>query len=190
MSLTSRVKALLTRINMDSQTLLHQSGEDEQSFIARAEQAARQMHPPSIRAIGYWQNDYENWFPKPQSLVGKTYPLSLRDAICRYLDSGEMFRVYMGYSSCRFSCGISDFQMGTCDLSDGQWMWPEGLSHYIRIHDVLLPEEFIQSMADAGWQCPPNVILPDLDIYTRYDTLIDHEFWKQWSASHTIGQEP
>jgi hypothetical protein len=34
--------------------------------------------------------------------------------------------------------------MGSCDFTDGVWVWPEGLSHYLRIHSVRLPEEFIR----------------------------------------------
>lgn len=28
-------------------------------------------------------------------------------------------------------------------MSDGTWLWPEGLSHYVREHGVVLPEEFV-----------------------------------------------
>jgi len=142
-------------------------------------------------AVGYWRDDHDESLPTPQSLVGAPYLPSVRDGICRYLDSGVRFMGWLGYSSCRFSCGIPDSQMGVRDLSDGRWVWPEGLSHYVRAHHVLLPEQFLRSMGDAGWRCPENQIHPRLvrgaDGGSRL-LPVDHELWKQWSASHAVEQ--
>ena len=34
--------------------------------------------------------------------------------------------------------------MGACDLTDGTYCWPEGLTHYIMEHQVRLPDEIVR----------------------------------------------
>jgi hypothetical protein len=63
----------------------------------------------------------------------------------------------MGYSFCRFGCGIPDRDMGSCDFYDGEWLWPQGLAHYIERHSVRLPDEFIQTMRSHSWQVPVGI---------------------------------
>ena len=52
-----------------------------------------------------------------------------------------------GYSTCRI-CGIDN---GTKDLSDGKYMWPEGLVHYVKDHNLRLPKEF-EEHVESNWK--------------------------------------
>lgn len=61
-----------------------------------------------------------------------------RDRVVDYLRSGCVQRVQMGFSTCRF-CGQPN---GTAELTDGAYLWPEGLAHYLTDHAVRLSEEF------------------------------------------------
>ena len=128
-------------------------------------------------AVGYWHGKGCGCepFPIPQLLVRDGYVASLRENICRYLDSGVEFHACMGYSFCRFRCGIPDSRMGCRDLSDGHWLWPQGLSHYVRVHDVRLPDEFVRYMADSGWSCPRELSL-SAEVGASFD------FWFRWST--------
>jgi hypothetical protein len=47
---------------------------------------------------------------------------------------------FMGYSTCRI-CGKHD--NGNLELTDGTYIWPSGLEHYVREHAVRLPDEFV-----------------------------------------------
>lgn len=49
---------------------------------------------------------------------------------------------YLGWAECRMP-GCSK-HIGSKDLSDGVWVWPEGFAHYIREHRVRPDKEFIQ----------------------------------------------
>lgn len=142
---------------------------------------------PDLIAVGYWQSDdSDERFPGPRTLVSKTYSLSVRKAICRYLDSGARFMDSLGYSFCRFQCGVPDSELGSSDLSDGYWVWPQGLSHYVREHHIVLPEEFTQFMANAGWRCPENPVFPGFEPQPDGSQRlpVTFEFWIQWSAPH------
>ena len=46
----------------------------------------------------------------------------------------------MGLSVCRV-CGASN---GYAEYSDGTYIWPSGLAHYVDQHDVRLPDEFVR----------------------------------------------
>jgi hypothetical protein len=63
----------------------------------------------------------------------------------------------MGYPFCRFRCGIPGNALGVEDLYDGEWFWPEGLTHYVECHSVRLPDEFIQTMRTHSWQVPAGL---------------------------------
>jgi hypothetical protein len=96
-----------------------------------------------LQAIGFWFSDFEPELPRPDLLVGAGYDENVRSTLLRYLERGQVFQSYRGHSSCRFRCGVPSEQMGSRDFTDGQWVWPEGLSHYIRRHDIPLPAEFV-----------------------------------------------
>jgi hypothetical protein len=105
------------------------------------------------RAVGFWFNDGPdpNHYPLPQRLQGNWDP-GVRFALIHYLRFGSVRRMYRGYSFCRFHCGIPPEEMGRLDLGDGDWLWPEGLAHYLEAHSVMLPEDFVRFAMASGFQ--------------------------------------
>lgn len=57
-----------------------------------------------------------------------------------YFAAGTLFRTFTGHSPCRF-CGIDN---GAIEYTDGTYVWPEGLAHYIHEHAVRLPDELVR----------------------------------------------
>ena len=56
-----------------------------------------------MKLIGYWMNDLrEPDLPLPQELVGEMSAPD-REAVCRYLNSAQVFESYRGYSWCPVS---------------------------------------------------------------------------------------
>src|SRR5262245_41277400 len=76
-----------------------------------------------------------------------------------------------GLSWCRFRCGVANQEMGCREFTDGEWVWPEGLTHYVRAHSVLLPEEFISSATSTRGAYSDGSQIPSL------------EFWVSWAKS-------
>src|SRR5271169_3678496 len=96
-----------------------------------------------LKAIGLWiQTLADEERPAPQELVGQL-PSQVRTALVSYLSNCLRLVQYRGYSWCRFECGAKHSAMGSWDLTDGTWVWPEGLAHYVEVHGVILPEEFV-----------------------------------------------
>lgn len=51
----------------------------------------------------------------------------------------------MGLSECRF-CGE---HVGSLEFTDGVYVWPEGLAHYIQEHSVRLPAAVVDHVRTA-----------------------------------------
>ena len=102
--------------------------------------------------------------PAPQELVGLDPRLA---SVADYLDHGVIHERYRGMSWCRFACG--EWHMGSCDLTDGVWLWPQGLSHYLRTHSVLLPEAFIDHALNGR-----------RPVAASREDRVDLQVWTEW----------
>jgi hypothetical protein len=97
--------------------------------------------------LGYW-GERGSGLPDPASFVDESWDDTDRDLVAGHLDRGFVARAYMGYSTCRI-CGA---QNGSLELTDGVYLWPEGLGHYVTVHSVRLPDSFVnhvRSFTDA-----------------------------------------
>ncbi len=106
------------------------------------------------KKIGFWRGkrdglmglilDLIESLPDPRTMIDLDWSEEEREVVASYLDAGERVAKYFGYSWCRFECEARGTVMGTADLSDGVYLWPEGFSHYVRVHQVRPPEDFVQ----------------------------------------------
>jgi len=120
---------------------------------------------PGCRFVGFWRKykyeedyfsssvilrareleDIEDDFnvdclPWPADLVDEAQSPVILEKLAEYLDKCPNKEKYCGYSRCR----ICKEHVGSKDKGDGTWVWPEGLSHYVREHKVKLPDDFIR----------------------------------------------
>jgi hypothetical protein len=129
----------------------------------------------ALKAVGWWVSALaERDLPAPQEIVGDLGP-TIRAALVKHLSSGLRLVQCRGYSWCRFCCGIPDSSMGSCDLTDGAWVWPEGLAHYIEAHRVVLPQDFIDHVLSG-----PSLTKPD------ESQPYDEEYWIRWCAGRRV----
>jgi hypothetical protein len=96
--------------------------------------------------IGYWRSYSEPDLPDPADLVDHGVDLKIRGLIIDHLKNGRVYESWRGYSYCRFDCGHPDESMGHRCLTDGTYLWPEGLVHYVECHGVWLPPEFVENI--------------------------------------------
>jgi hypothetical protein len=129
-----------------------------------------------LQAIGFWFNERApSAYPRPQLLVGN-WPRSQRTRVLAYLRAGRVFESYRARSFCRFACG--ERAMGHRDLSDGVYLWPEGLAHYVEVHAVTLPPHFVQhALADRA--------ILDVE-WTRREGLVDDTAWLAWARHASL----
>lgn len=98
--------------------------------------------------IGYWRGESAEGWPDPADFVDVEWDEDDREQVADHLSRGFVVRACMGYSPCR----LCDLDNGNLELSDGVYVWPEGLAHYVTTHGVRPPELFVEhvmSMIEA-----------------------------------------
>jgi hypothetical protein len=109
-----------------------------------------------LKAIGYWRtlHDGITW-PHPREVV-TTWDPPEKARVVRYLRAGVPCAEWLGFAHCRFEDGPSPVVMGNRDLTDGVWVWPEGLAVYVERYDVALPPAFRRTAAENGYVVPDD----------------------------------
>lgn len=93
-----------------------------------------------VRRIGLWVSEQQPDLPDPQALVDSSWNPDEREDVASYLSQGTVARGYMGFSTCRI-CGFS--RNGNLEFTDGVFLWPQGLAHYVSEHSVRLPPDIV-----------------------------------------------
>jgi hypothetical protein len=141
-----------------------------------------------LTGIGFWRSFFEPLLPDPARFVDELWPEAEKQRVTAYLKQGRRLHAWMGYSWCRFRCGVDDVAMGAWDLTDGIYCWPGGLLHYITEHNVRLPavvEQYILSQPEFPHQQAAQV---------AEGSPTDRVWWSQqtgWndSSSYWCGDE-
>lgn len=139
------------------------------------------MRHPSVpcaplERIGFWKAQFADDYPFPMELptLGQTEV----EPIARYLETGTVAEQWRGLSWCRYGC---EGHFGSRDLSDGVWLWPEGLAHYVREHHIALPPAFLAHAAQG-------LAAPRLDPASLNDASQSDAVWVTWSGSFRTPQ--
>jgi hypothetical protein len=122
-----------------------------------------------------------NPLPNPAWLVWNGWDPAEQRGVVAYLRAGQEWIQFRGWSYCRFNCGIAPSALGDRDLTDGVWVWPEGLAHYVQVHSVRLPDEFIDHMRSQGWRVPAEPITRWADQAKGERPQVDSTFWIEWA---------
>lgn len=138
--------------------------------------------------IGYWHNWKETHWPDPARFVDPSWDLETRETVINYLDSGKRLFVSMGTSWCRFRCHQHGhaFGLGSATLTDGVYLWPDGLSHYLDAHDVRLPDEFVEHALRHSKQ--PDLLEASLQSLAEESDLDEEHDWWRAQTGFTEGK--
>jgi len=154
--------------------------------------------PHHLSIIGYWAErgappDRSRGWPDPHDLVG-SWERDDRVATVRHLAAGKVFRSFAGRSTCRV-CGEP---LGSTELTDGTWAWPEHLEHYVETHAIMLPDAFVSTCGSA-FEPPPwlDACTPEQWVQAGSETsvpvlgqgksawVVDDAHWLDWAATKT-----
>ncbi len=131
----------------------------------------------TLKSIGYWKSKDSEYWPDPARFIDENWDRMKRDKVISYLNKGDVLCVSPGLSWCRFRCKKS---VGNATYADGYYEWPEGLSHYLRYHNVRLPDEFVEHALNNK---------PVHYEYTFGNFTIENEWWcsqKGWSEGQSF----
>jgi hypothetical protein len=113
-----------------------------------------------LTLIGYWLGPLAPGWPDVHDFVDPSWDEHERSLVADYLSEGMHANLQAGLSECRF-CGADN---GCREFTDGTYLWPEGLAHYVTDHNVRLPDQFVRHVMDA---------------YDRYfNAEVDRVWWR------------
>jgi len=138
---------------------------------------------PRLKAIGYWHSESEPGLPIPRpSPASPSLDRRDRKRVMKHLTSGLEWMSWMGFSYCRI-CGQNDQRMGCRDLTDGAWVWPEGLRHYVDQHELDLPPAFVEHALSR-----PRVHKKSFQVLCMLKAVggFDFEPWLDWAANRNL----
>lgn len=101
----------------------------------------------------------ELWSPTFGAPVGSVHdfiaptPYSDESNIADYLRFGYEILSVMG-TAVDVLDHEREFVSGDSLLTDGEWVWRADLRHYVRIHHVLLPDEFVSRIREHKYSMP------------------------------------
>lgn len=98
------------------------------------------------RLIGYWKSSLRDPYALPRHFEAPL-ALGVRSMLVDYLRRGRVVNQYRGHSWCRYGCRMLN---GSAEQTDGEWIWPTDLPHYIEMHGVALPPEFLEHVFFRG----------------------------------------
>lgn len=130
---------------------------------------------PRLEVLGWWFHERapDEW-PLPQRLV-RRWNANDRSLVLRYLRAGRVLVRYGATSRCRFACGVRD--VGRRDLTDGTFVWPDGLAHYVQRHAVRLPPHFVAHVRARGGRIATFALpKPRTGLY-------DAGPWRRWARA-------
>jgi len=134
-----------------------------------------------LKLVGYWVGEHDDaeWL-HPASFVDPRWHRPDREKVVTYLGSGVRVHEYLGLSHCRFARGPPNREMGNSELTDGTFLWPEGLWIYVEKFDVRLPEELFLHMRQNGFRVNCEVAPEVLE-----SESVDFEFWRRWCRENS-----
>jgi hypothetical protein len=107
-----------------------------------------------LKRVGFWRSDEEPELPHPADSVDPAWRVSEGEQVLLYLEQAYGLRYFLGPSWCRLGCPGPPGDIGTADLTDGTYLFPEGLAHYVRVHAVRPPTEFLEHLRANNYQVP------------------------------------
>ncbi len=147
----------------------------------------------TYKAIGYWHSEEQPTLPDPALFIDEDWDKTEKQSVIDYLKKGETLAVYRGWSWCRFGCTDG---CGSADMTDGTYIYPEGLVHYIEKHHVRLPIDFVNHI--YGNSAKPKPILTRfLNHFTKKNIVkhnfgnIDYDWWLSQNKNnpHSLSQK-
>lgn len=103
--------------------------------------------------FGYWKQDGEHYknCPDINEWIGSE-SLQPCEEILNYIEGGDLVAVSPINTVCHICNSTINSSKVIC--TDGEWQWAKDLSHYVSVHQLQLPDAFLEKMKKHGYVCP------------------------------------
>lgn len=114
------------------------------------------------RWFGFWRVDANNdtRLPTLSSWIDPTWGPGDKEKLLSYINNSP---VVIASSAVRSPCIICGMALSSSDFqSDGTWLWPADLRHYMSTHHVRIPDSLANHIRQRGYD-PPKEVETELD---------------------------
>lgn len=107
--------------------------------------------------FGFWQVDAGNdaHLPPLEAWIAPAWQPEDREGLLSYIENASLVVASSDLKSPCLICGApqnsSDFR------SDGDWLWPTDLAHYVSQHQIRIPDSMIQHIRQKAYIPPSHV---------------------------------
>lgn len=126
----------------------------------------------------------------PEFIQSDELSLNLRKKIADYLESGEILFSFLEILTCKFGCPVNHPVIYNRSLTDGVWVWPYEMIHFISQHSVDLPEEFVAHIENNAFVISMSSEIKDLVSRVNANFIdneglcrISYTIWDDWLKS-------
>jgi hypothetical protein len=111
------------------------------------------------RWFGYWRvRDAEAHLPRLADFIDPTWQPEDKKRLIDYLRGAPLaLATCAGFVKCLL-CS-RQLELGS-HRSDGTWLWPDDLAHYVEEHEVRLPTNLEQHIRDHHYRAPEQLEVP------------------------------
>ena len=134
-----------------------------------------------MKEVGFWNNLRNDYPEYPMPLENKAnYNV---ERMFDYLSNGALAGGYRGTSYCR----ICRDRNGSKEYIDGFFLWPEGLAHYVKEHQIELPSDFVNHVESNGYSIKKTIdSIKDERTKNIIGILADERIQLNSSARHAM----
>lgn len=105
------------------------------------------------RWYGYWNYGAPaSKFPALNDAIDVSWSPPDKKQLVTYLDGAPLVRVY---SYTGFLCPLCAAMLDISERTDGVWVWPMSLSHFVKLHGVVIPDAFAGRIREQDY-VPPS----------------------------------
>lgn len=110
--------------------------------------------------FGFWASpeDAEPCFPKIEEWLAPQWQPEDRPQLLAYIQGCPVvIAASAGTKVCR---RCQQRMNGSAFQSDGAWLWPVSLGHYMQAHEVRIPDALVAYIRSRNYQFPSRVDVP------------------------------
>lgn len=122
-----------------------------------------------LKLIGIWKDHTNLDAPDPSWFVDPFWDIEEKNRVLQvFKDSPEFENEHLGhyYGWCRFKCNNYNEKLWRTFQTDGIYIWPTDLHHYVEQHNIRLPKEVVDSLLSLNKS-------PIISYLPRFDTSLD-----------------
>lgn len=125
--------------------------------------ATNVIHSWPHQWYGFWRcegHDYDE-LPTLKDATNSTWNPVDKEKFIAYLTHSPILISSMTTSNCLLCAEVVP---SLCYHSDGEWLWPDSLAHYVRSHNIALPDRFVHAIRERSYIPPQEAELPNVAI--------------------------